>query len=112
MGLMAAAIGGCGPRPKVRLDLVTKGMTVSQVEAILGKPIEVMDLGPSPPLRPGGQLRIYRGDGDHRINVVYHDGIVDHFYDRPPRPWLKVGALLRQPKPPIEPITASSASPL
>src|SRR5580704_6816816 len=75
LGLLSGGCQGCA-RPKVHLELVKKGMTVAEVEEILGKPTEVSEM--RLPFR-GAELRRYRGDGDHTIYVTYQDGKVDFF---------------------------------
>jgi hypothetical protein len=84
IGLLSGGCQGCA-RPKVHLELVRKGMTIAEVEAILGKPIDISEM----PLR-GSQLRAYRGDGDHTIYVRYKDGKADFFDDRAPQPWWRL----------------------
>jgi hypothetical protein len=74
--LLSGGCQGCA-RPKVHLELVKKGMTVAEVEAILGKPIERFSRG--------AELRTYRGDGHNLIDVTYQDGKVDSFHEVIPR---------------------------
>ena len=93
MGFIGLALALVHWPPRVRLDLVKEGMTVGQVEAILGKPLDVMDVGPRKPTGPLHQFRTYRGNGSNTIRVHFIDGVVDAFQENGPisHDWIKVG---------------------
>src|SRR5882757_6176055 len=57
-----------------RIDLIKVGMTVAEVDGALGKPESVMDM----PDLPAEQIRVYFGDGDHRIRVRFKNGVATH----------------------------------
>ena len=88
--LLTAAAAGCdrgrsGP-PKVQL--VKVGMTVQQVEQVLGKPVRVRNI----PTLPGVQLREYRGDGEKRLFITFETGVVTDIDESAPRHnWPPVG---------------------
>jgi hypothetical protein len=84
------AVGGCGRSPqtsnnKTKVQQVSKGMTVQQVEQILGKPISVLNMPAPPPL----ESRQYQGytdqEGDHRIDVDFDSGVVIRVIDMVPK---------------------------
>jgi hypothetical protein len=95
VGIVGSTLGGCGnARPKVRVDLVKKGMTATEVEEILGAPLSIVKVGPAQPSDPVQEWRDYQGDGDHTITVRYKNGKVEWFQEITPRhDWLKVGQL-------------------
>ena len=88
ISLLSGGCQGCA-RPTVKTALVKKGMTVAEAEAILGKAFHVGDMGPSPPLPPGLQLRIYR-NGDNWVDVEYKHGIVEEVREHRPQPWSRL----------------------
>ena len=76
VGLMVAVLGGCGSKvSRSNLDKVVNGMTVTQVEDILGKGA-VESTGTSiGGLALSGEVRIWQ-DGDKIIKVTFKDGKV------------------------------------
>ena len=87
----ALAAAGCdrGQSGPPRVQLVKTGMTVQQVEQVLGKPVSVHNM---PPALPGMQLREYRGDGDKRIFIGFKNGVATDISESAPRHnWPPVG---------------------
>jgi hypothetical protein len=79
--LLLITISGCGGgQATPKLEQLTVGMTVKQVEEVLGKPIEIF---------MGSENKRYKGDGDHTIIVIYKNGTAEEFkekkIDRGPR---------------------------
>ena len=52
--------------------MVRPGMTIEQVEAVLGKPTSVREIF------PGEESRSYSNDGKHYVNVEFKNGRVFH----------------------------------
>ena len=84
MLLFVLSVFGCGrgtPSGPPRFDLVKVGMTVQQVEAVLGKPRYANALAGHPDI----ELRWYQGDGNNTIFVTFKNGIVEQMHDEKPR---------------------------
>jgi hypothetical protein len=76
MGLMVVVLGGCGGNvSRSNFDKVEKGMTVTEVEKILGKGA-VESTGTSiGSLELSGEVRVWQ-DKDKIIKVTFKDGRV------------------------------------
>ena len=75
-------------RPPFTTDLVQPGMTIEQVDKLLGEPTQVF-----PPSAPGDtEWRSYSNDGTHFVEVIFKNGRVfeSREYTRDTR-WIKVG---------------------
>ena len=71
-----------------RMQLVKLGMTISEVEGVLGQPKSTMPIGDL----PGEEYRAYSGDGHNTINIRFKDGIAIHIQEfEPRRNWIPVG---------------------
>ena len=90
--LAAFLFVGCNrPRPHVQVELIRNGMSVKEVDAILGKPIKVFDsVLVSPKERPT-HFRFYQGDGDHEIHVTFENDAVTDFREWVPKHKLPIG---------------------
>jgi len=75
-------------RPPFTMEMVRPGMTIEQVEKLLGEPTHVF-----PPSAPGDtEWRTYSNDGAHFVEVIFKNGRVfeTREYRRDTR-WIKVG---------------------
>ena len=89
VGLAAAlALGGCArtsPNSKAKVQQVTVGMSVQQVDQILGTPVSVLNT----PTLPTAQIREYEGyrdqGGDHDLFVHFDKGTVTRVVDMIPK---------------------------
>src|SRR5690348_3127142 len=83
--LAAGVIGGCG-RSQPKIQQVNVGMTVAQVETVLGKPMYT-----TPPAVGSSTsqsvCKVYRGDGNHSIIVCYDNGKATFVKENVPPPF-------------------------
>ena len=82
VSIVVLSNGMSGSQKRPRISLVSKGMTVEQVERVLGKPIEVIDM---PPVVPDTQIRHYKGDDDHSNFIHFKKGVAEDIHDSIPR---------------------------
>jgi len=76
------------PNPST-LNRINPGMTVQQVEDLLGKPTEVIDTSQD---RPNTEMRMYNGAGGMSIWIEYKNGVVDKVDEFKHRnDWFRVG---------------------
>ena len=74
MGMMVLMLGGCGAKvSKSNYDKIKDGMTVSEVESILGKGTEQAGVaGTLGKLTGSGKIMVWK-DGDKTITVTFKD---------------------------------------
>jgi hypothetical protein len=70
--ILIVPLGGCGGKPKPKIKQVHVGMTVQQVEDVLGEPIFV---GAGAGAVLTHEIRTYKGDGGDMIVVSFEEGI-------------------------------------
>jgi len=69
------AVVGCTGRRKI--ERIHVGMTVHQVEEVLGEPGEVLVY----PEWPTREFRSYRGDGKYVIHVEFEEGLAKEAFE-------------------------------
>ena len=90
--LAAFLFVGCNrSRPHVQVELIRNGMSVKEVDAILGKPIRVFDAVLVSPKERPTHFRYYQGDGDHEIHVTFEKDAATDVREWVPRHRLPIG---------------------
>lgn len=87
---LAAVVVGCGTTKSAKppkMQQVRLGMTIEQVEQVLGRPIDASTVAGAPAF----QSRVYHGDGDHLITIIFKNGTAISVDERVPKRGLPVG---------------------
>jgi len=85
-GLLAIFVAGGSGQRQPKMEQVRVGMTMAEVEKVLGKPVWTW----KDPDRPNSEIRHYGGDGDHTISVTFDNEIVVEIREYVPRHGIKV----------------------